>query len=674
SLGSAVDSGDISASGNILVKTGTDLTLGGQVTSTTGNISLNSAGAINQNNTISTLGSAKTIDILSGSDITMAQGTQTTTTDGNIRYQAAGSAILSELTAGSGTAAIIATNGSISDLAGDAATDITAQTLILTAGSAIADKTNPLEIQVANLSAKATSGGVFLTESGSVTITTLSMTANRVDSKGDTALTAAFSQAGLVSGSDIVFVDGTGSISVGVGGATAAGNVLLSAQSAGSSISASGDISGNNISIVAADRISQTAIADITANGSIDLKAATIDMADGSTATSTNGNIRFEAGTMNIGAISTSGNVSLKGGAILDSGAGEVDITAASLRLEGTQVGSDANYLETNIAKVAASVGGGGVFLDEVTDLILDRVSAVAFTRINSDGTASVLSDPALSDLNSTSVISVRSGGSISMAAGSVAASVAGSISLRAGGSLSLATVNAAAGNVTLAAGSQGRIIDVANDTLVNVTANTINIIGRGQTNSSVALNMAQLEALQLPAIETSARNIYVSAGTNNATATDVRIGAEAVAVLREASAWSLQFVNNGIFVPSVSYIPQSGISAPAAITGANDWNFVRDFDFQLLSHLGSKAETIRSAKMVLPKLLFKPDTASYSSPEMVRSIPKQAIEVSDVARKTSEDPFGLDAFKISDPAMIPIFADSEGPAMFEYWIENIML
>ena len=44
------------------------------------------------------------------------------------------------------------------------------------------------------------------------------------------------------------------------------------------------------------------------------------------------------------------------------------------------------------------------------------------------------------------------------------------------------------------------------------------------------------------------------------------------------------------------------------------------------------------------------------------------------VSGKDSDDMFDLDVLGIDDPAMIPLFTSAEGPNMFEYWIENIML
>ncbi|MBV5341891.1 MAG: S-layer family protein, partial [Deltaproteobacteria bacterium] len=508
-------SGTITAAGNILLQTsGTsnNITLGGLTTSATGNISLNSAGAIQQNNTISTTGSNKTIDLLAASDILMSQSSLISTNNGAIRLESGNNITIAELNAGSGTIAIIA-GTSINDISGDTQTDITANGLILTAGNAIGTGVNHLETNITKLSGTSGSGGTFITQSGPLTIDAITLTTNRV---GITAATTGIETASsdLSSSGSIILQTTNGSITTtaATGDITAIGNILLgsgeSTETTNADIILNGSVTGSTITLLSTDNILQNTSGDISGSG-IYLKAdAAITMATGAQTTTSNGTIVYEATTGDItlaelNAGTTTGKIAIIAttGNIKDTLDTTTGITTHDLILKaGNDIGSLDNPIEVQAVNLSHKSGSGKTYIE--TGAINLNVADISIPTptIQTDGTIKTDVPPIQSDTSAD--------GDITLTA------TTGDIVINAWEGASGMTK---AHNITLIAKTGSIIINCGTATQGIVATDSIILAAE---NGSITINGSANSAGM-----TAGNNILISAGeTNEDTAADITL------------------------------------------------------------------------------------------------------------------------------------------------------
>ncbi|MFZ4860082.1 MAG: beta strand repeat-containing protein, partial [Desulfuromonadaceae bacterium] len=423
-VGGGTDTGGISATGNILLKsreliegTLSDITLNALVTSV-GSISIISKDSIIQSAVHGdiTAATSKTIDLQADAAITMGDGALTQASGGVIRYLATtGDITVGEITTGAtGTVVITATAGSILDLSGDTtAVDITTSALQLTAGDSIgtigSGSANPLETLVASISAKAGSS-MNISETDGLTVGTVPA-ANHdiVGSDGAATSTATTSQSGLTTTSGATILTTGGSLLLS-GDVTSGSNILLAVTG---SLTGAGNITSSGSGHITA---TTTAAIDITGDitthgaGSIDLEAGSfITLASAtSDATSGSGDIRMvtATGDITIGkTIGTTGDVSLTAtaGSIVDGDAdgisGTVDILATGLRLSaGTGIGGGTNHIETTVTILSGHAGSGGLYLYESDGLIVGD-TVVNVEKVTSDNSLTATSDGLQSDI-----------------------------------------------------------------------------------------------------------------------------------------------------------------------------------------------------------------------------------------------------------------------------------
>jgi hypothetical protein len=279
--------GAISAAGNMLLQaTGnaSDITLGGVLSNTVGNTSLNAGHSVLQNANVSATGSASTIDVLAGYAITMGLGATMASNNGNILLDAAtGDVTLENLAAGSANLAIKAVLGSIvdRDANGDSAVDITGSGLLLKAGTAVGTAANAIETSVGTLTVSAAGGGIYVTESDAVSVNTVSVSVQRVNAQAVAATTPvpALSQADLVTSAangSIVLLSKAGSITLndGAGISSTAVNVLANVQSTSGTITLR---AGHSMAVASGVRIQTQAVVDLLAStGDVTMPDATI--------------------------------------------------------------------------------------------------------------------------------------------------------------------------------------------------------------------------------------------------------------------------------------------------------------------------------------------------------------------------------------------------------------
>ena len=238
----AVTTGAISATGNILLSTGesaevtvADITLNSSVSSSGGAISIISKDSILQSHAdadISVTTAGKTIDLLADAAITMVDGAVSQTNAGYIGYTTA------TTTAGNITVGLLdarsaadrsgnvltgqASWGTINILSGasildnnETTVDVYANELLLSAITAAGASDNHLETEVITLSATVGAGGLFVTDATTITVNATSsngnitLTATSGDITIDT-LTAGTGNVSLIAGGDILDQDTAG--------------------------------------------------------------------------------------------------------------------------------------------------------------------------------------------------------------------------------------------------------------------------------------------------------------------------------------------------------------------------------------------------------------------------------------------------------------------------------
>jgi len=502
--------GATSAAGHLLLQAGgaNDITLGATLTNSVGHTSLNAGGSIVQNANLSATGAGMTMGLQAGSAITMAANTVISSSNGNILLNAAaGNVTLESVSAGSANVAISA-SADILDLDTSAAEDISATGLILKAGNGIGTGANPLEISVTTLSANAGVGGVFLTEANGVTADRLTVAVNRVGADATVPTTASGSvtitqeDLSATGAGHLVLVSTAGDILVNAGTSaggisTQSGNILLQATAGALTLNAGMTAVGGAISLRAGSTLSQGVTGDIssTGAGSLDVQALSISMADGAASSMGSGNIRYAAtGALTLGALSTSGDVSLSASSITDAGAGATDsvnISGDELRLnttgtaDGNGAGTGTNHLEVSVAKLAADIKGtgtGGLFVAETDSLLIGSLNAINVNQVGSDGTTlTATNDAAQSNLASAGHLVIVSSGNLEVLSTGGATSAVGNLLLQASSLTLGAALSNSAGHTSL--NVSGNIVQNAN---ISATAT-----GTVDVRAGAAISMA---------------------------------------------------------------------------------------------------------------------------------------------------------------------------------------
>ena len=577
SIVTALTTGNITAAGNILLQAGgttSDLTLGGTVASSNGNISLEAGRELVQNATIVVGSAGSTIELLAGGSITMAEGTSTTSTNGNIRYQAGANVTIELLSAGTGNVALYAESGFIGEgAASDSDVDITANGLLLSAGTGIGSGSNHLETTVTALAASAGAGGMFITESNALIVGAVSFDINRVSSSAGTSAvssslsdltTSGVGNAVLVAiTGDITLTDGSDSDSKGVD-VSGTGNIRFEAQAGSIDLQSGITAGGGNITLLASHAFTQAAVGDISISGTgtVNVEAFRMSMADGASISSGSGNIRLVVeNVLQLGSLSTTGDVSLSASTISDAGAGATDttnITADEVRLvttdamTGSGAGTSSNHLELNISKLAADISSmstGGLFLTEANNIELGALNAINACQVAGDGTATVLTgDAAQSNVISDGhLVLVTTAGSIESLAMGGAVTSEGNTLLHAGGAGSDLTLGAAvtsngdhitlkaadaltlnsavavttSGSGTISVDAEGGALTMAGTSSIGAPASSIRLNGAGD------VTLGKVSAAYVSVLSDSGSILSAAGSTKNVTATNLRLQAD---------------------------------------------------------------------------------------------------------------------------------------------------
>jgi hypothetical protein len=432
------------SAGELAEGTAANIDIRSDITVSSGSLSLLAKDSILIDNlgdeagTLQTLAEGQTLELLADDAISFEADAQVLTNDGNVRLEStAGSTLLGIINVGEGDVSIKAGDQILDarddDLDLTPVINITADRLRFDAVNGVGTDTARIETETNTIAIRVSAGSAWLDEENGLSIGSVpAVMINRVDSDGTTTLTGDaddLSGMNIVNGASLVLTSGGDTVLDQSLHATAGGNILISVTG---SLIVNADVSaeGGHISVLVSGTLTQNAAGDIATlgSGTIDVQAAAISMADGASASSGSGNIRYAAtsaqlGTLQVGELSTSGNVSLIGTTLTDAGAGlsdSINIVASQLRISATSgFGADANAIESSIAMLSASVGGR-LYLSESDDLSIGETAAIAVNRvlfngtvINPDTSASQVIDGVLNDLTSTGEVVLSLGGSL---------------------------------------------------------------------------------------------------------------------------------------------------------------------------------------------------------------------------------------------------------------------
>jgi hypothetical protein len=433
------------SAGELAEGTAANLDIRSDISVSTGSLSLLAKDSILIDNlgdeagTLQTLAAGQTLDLLADEAITFEADAQVLTNDGNVRLEStAGSTLLGSINVGDGDVSIKAGDQILDarddDLDLTPSINITADRLRFDAVNGVGTDTARIETETNTIAIRVSAGSAWLDEEDGLSIGLVpAVMIHRVDSDGTTTLAGDaddLSGMSIVNGASLVLTSGGDTVLDQSLHATAGGNILISVTG---SLILNADVTaeGGHISVLVSGSLTQNAAGDISTlgGGTIDVQAASIAMADGASASTGSGNIRYAAtsaqsGTFQLGELSTTGNVSLSGTAITDAGSGlsdSINIEAGQLRISATTgFGADANAIESSITTLSASLGGGGLYLTETDDLIIGETAAIAVNRvlfngtvINPDTSVSQVIDGVLNDVTSTGDVVLSVGGSL---------------------------------------------------------------------------------------------------------------------------------------------------------------------------------------------------------------------------------------------------------------------
>lgn len=453
--------------------------------------------------------------------------------DGNITIDARDSAAIAAVNANSNAAGAVgdvtigAQTGAITDANG-ATLNITGDQLGMTANSGIGSSGDRLETQVNNLEASGGNGGIFVANTGALTIGGVSAALSGLLAAGGNILVTSSSPMTV---NEQVSNTGGGDITLAALGAAASDDLTVNAN-----VSASG---GNGaVTLVAGDtvtlnnvQVSTTGTGDVTLmggedftdgidalhahDGNLGLAGGQVNMTGTSSVTVEDGDVLLDGqGNVTVGAINLDSDADLiegslelisHSGALLDGNGGAVNINGGSAVLSGaTGVGASGNALETNLDRLEAFGGTGGVYVDNRQDLIIGGISSMV-------GVSATGGD-----------IEVSAKGSLA-ADEAVALTGAGHINLTAEGSADgdnldiNANVTAGTGNILLAAGDT---VSFSSGTVTSTTGSGTVTVAAGEDFSDNILDQdgsADGEILMgsTSEIRTNSGNILLDARSN---------------------------------------------------------------------------------------------------------------------------------------------------------------
>ncbi|WP_423274897.1 beta strand repeat-containing protein, partial [Arcobacter sp. YIC-464] len=452
---------------NVLLKSSDTIILNSDLTSTSGNITLDATNNLELNADVKAVVANKTIELNAGNNIIMATDTLVSVENGgNILFDANNDVTIETIDAKTSSVSITA-GGNLIDT--DEQVDIIASSLLLDITGAVGSVNNHLETNIDTLSAKA-GNGLFITETNTVSIDSVTVNVNSVNNDGTTTVTTNEAQENLVSTDKMILVSTQGDIDITEGAVVFSNSDTLIKSTNGNVVLSSELNTLGNLSIQASNSFTQNA--NVIATGTVDVEATTITMGTTASTDAKTSNIRYNAtGVLTLGELVTTNDVSLKAGSIVDSNADTTNVTADELRVETTgSIAEESNKLETNVAKLSSV--SNGLFIVEADDLIIGQTSKIAVQRVDEVSNLSVVEDSIQGNISSNSDVFVKAiNGNITMEDDSSINATGSNATLEASGTIFLELINAQ--NVSIK-GANLVDIDLDADTLLDIISSSL--------------------------------------------------------------------------------------------------------------------------------------------------------------------------------------------------------
>ncbi|MCA2995520.1 MAG: hypothetical protein ING97_11330, partial [Gemmatimonas sp.] len=540
--------------------TAASVALNAEVSAATGSISVLSTDhlSLNSSGHVWAKGSGQSLDLQAAGAVTMNASARATSTDGNIRIEAQDGDLTLGRATTLGSGATVTGTGDISVVASGAivdadtdggaqATNLSGDQVRIVAGTSIGAGANAVETAASVLSAASNAGGTFLAQSStSLSVGSVSaLSVNRVTTTGTIASSTVTDSGGTVAGitvasGEALVLTSTGNVTVDSAlSAPGTGHLLLSTTG---TLALNGDVNAGSghVSVVAGGAMTMAATADVvtTSTGTVDVRAASLTMTHGATLSTGSGNVRVSAtGAIALGAITTTGDVSLSGSTITDafaSGTDTVNVTADELRIvttgtaSGNGAGTGANHLEVDVAKLAADVNGtgtGGLFLTESSALDIGTLNDINVNQVGSNGTTlTATTDTALSEVDSdANLVIVTLAGSLQTLATGGAVTASGNMLLKAGGATSDLTLGAVVTNTSSGGHTS---LDAERDVLQNA-----NVVALESGKSVDVLAGRHITMADATSISTTDGNVLLHADTGNVTLESISAGTAGVSI-----------------------------------------------------------------------------------------------------------------------------------------------
>ena len=485
--GAALAGIEASGAGNVVLNAAA-ITVQDDVTAGNGHVTIQSTNAlVLGTDTIVSTAANGSVSILSqDSSITQQTGSLVSSVDGDIVLSAQTSVAVAFISTDA-SVSIRAATGSINDVE-SSSINVESSNLRLYAQVAIGTGANPLDTEVGTLSARTLNGGAFLNEAVDVTIGTTGAVTWIVAPNNTLTQTVVADQSGIATGGS------NGTISLLAGGtvtvvdavsASQAGRILVDADGG---IDLQANVSSGSGSMTFLSGATFSMAAGVTATtagvGEIHVSAdAEIQTAANSRFVNVSGNVVLASdGDLVLGGILSEARVVLVSfnGSILSAGSNSFNYEVVGTRLLLSAVNGGVgslfptdpvNVLRTQVNRVAAEAGAGGINVLNAGNLLVDVVS-VEYRLVNPNGSQSAAVTLSLSDLTTFS-----GNGSI------VLRSTGGNIILTGGNSNT---------ETSISAHGSGRIHIAAEHTSGNVTINADILSGGGSISVLAGNNILQ--------------------------------------------------------------------------------------------------------------------------------------------------------------------------------------
>ncbi|WFB36478.1 LEPR-XLL domain-containing protein [Kiritimatiellota bacterium B12222] len=472
------------------------------------------------------------LQVVVGAALTMDDQTQFKTDNGDIRVETTNDFVIASVQAVNGLVALDVGEKLLDN--GDTDTDVIADELQILSGTGIGilSPYNAIDIDVNLLAVQVTTGSMVLNELSAVEIGEVSGAVALLDIAGVETSTVVNPVYGLQSlGGGSVSMTSAGNLTVLTGGdpldaeygvyLTGSGNLFLQSSATNavltlndSIMAGSGHLTlrGNGGMVLATD-----VFVESSGVGSLSLFSSNggITQAAGSELIAENGDIVLKAkNTISLAQITTNLQVSVTSdtAAILDNNAGDLNISATSLRLKaGTNIATGNNHLEIDVSTLSAATTNGAMYVTEST--ALDIGSTQASTQVvQMDG--SVVATPV------TAQSGLKSGGSVGTI---VVENVTGEINVLAGHEISASQ----AGNILI---NSADVLDVDADISSGSGSITLQSVGSFELATEIEVRTGgagQLHVFSTSTVMAEAESRFI-AGTGNvaiAAASGIKLG-----------------------------------------------------------------------------------------------------------------------------------------------------